>query len=444
MSVWNLIAASHFALEEDPANRETVINVAIGSTYSPSDSDGDSSEDEITNFHDHLASSPHQSYIHNGNAPECHHPHPSNIPSGSNNFLQVPDGKTPCTRIMKRTTMVAKKESDRKLVDAWMRAKTPRPDTAKSDVGPSWEDTMDINHEIGADDTETCFKCGEGFHRLLRCRVCGRSIHTPKCVYNETNGDIVVTATSLRCYTTGFVWSCPDCENLLGMLEDEEMIELMESFDDLDVDCDSRISLDDFLKYKHKHFKIKYRRAMDLKEVETAVEEFQRLDKPKTGMVDWWSFVDSRIVEKLSDRSKSDLVVCLQPLEIAEAKMFFRSFDADADGKITLREAEKAYERWFASLWSKVLNCSDSLTGPKKNSELSKRVGEHVKVNVKIFMEADIKQHGTVSWSQFLRDQSIYILAARRNAANLYKIQPRPDELEIIQAETSYISPLQS
>jgi len=36
---------------------------------------------------------------------------------------------------------------------------------------------------------------------------------------------------------TDFVWSCPDCENLLGLLTDEEMIELMESFDDLDVDC---------------------------------------------------------------------------------------------------------------------------------------------------------------------------------------------------------------
>ena len=33
------------------------------------------------------------------------------------------------------------------------------------------------------------------------------------------------------------MWSCPDCENLLGLLTDEEMIELMEGFDDLDVDC---------------------------------------------------------------------------------------------------------------------------------------------------------------------------------------------------------------
>jgi len=349
------------------------------------------------------------------------------------------DGKTPCTRKIKKTTIVAKKESDRKLVDAWLRAKTPRPSTAQSDAVPSWDETTDLNHDnVDEDGTAICYQCGEGFLRLIRCRVCGKSIHTPKCVYNETNGDLIVTATSLRCFMTDFVWSCPDCENLLGLLTDEEMIELMESFDDLDVDCDSRISLDDFLKYKHKIFKDKYKRAMDLPEVEAAIEEFRRLDKPNTGEVDWWSFVDSRIVEKLSDRSKSELVSCLTPHEVSEAKMFFRSFDADSDGKITLREAEKAYERWFASLWSKVLNCSDSTTGPKKNPELTKRVGEHVKVNVKIFMEADVKKHGTVSWSQFLRDQSIYILAARRNAANLYKIKPKPDEMEIIEAETTY------
>eukprot|EP00116_Pleurobrachia_bachei_P005884 sb/3466146/ len=135
---------------------------------------------------------------------------------------------------------------------------------------------------------------------------------------------------------------------------------------------------------------------------------------------------------------QAELVACLSPLEVSEAKQFFKSFDADADGKITLREAEKAYERWFASLWSKVLGCSDSLTGPKKNPELSKRVGEHVKVNVNIFMEADQPKHGTVSWAQFLREQSIYILAARRNAANLYKIAPKPEELEIIESETNF------
>ena len=41
----------------------------------------------------------------------------------------------------------------------------------------------------------------------------------------------------------------------------------------------------------------------------------------------------------------------------------------------------------------------------------------------------------TVSWNQFLRDQAIYILAARRNSANLYKIAPRENELAIIQNE---------
>lgn len=350
------------------------------------------------------------------------------------------DGKTPCTKKIQKASIVLKRESDKKLVDAWLRSKTPRPSTVElkgseedfpgltdADFGDV-DDTADENSEI-------CYHCKESFLKLVTCRVCGRSIHTPKCVYQETSGDIIVTATSLRCFMTDFVWSCPDCENLLGLLHDEEMIELMECFDNFDMDCDSRISLDDFLKFKHKSFKAEFKRPMDDHEIETAVEEFQMLDKPKNGFVDWWSFVDSQIVEKLSHRSKNELVKCLTPHEVKEAGMFFRSFDADHDGKITLREAEKAYERWFASLWSKVLNCSDSLTGPKKNPELSKVVGEHVKVNVRIFMEADNLRHGTVSWNQFLRDQAIYILAARRNSANLYKIRPREEELEIIRNE---------
>ena len=48
-----------------------------------------------------------------------------------------------------------------------------------------------------------------------------------------------------------------------------------------------------------------------------------------------------------------------------------------------------------------------------------------------------------VSWSQFLRDQSIYILAARRNAANLYKIKPTEEEQDVIASETNYVKPVQ-
>ena len=59
--------------------------------------------------------------------------------------------------------------------------------------------------DTGEDGTATCYQCGEGFLRLIRCRVCGKSIHTPKCVYNETNGDMIVTATSLRFVT--IFWS---------------------------------------------------------------------------------------------------------------------------------------------------------------------------------------------------------------------------------------------
>ena len=65
--------------------------------------------------------------------------------------------------------------------------------------------------------------------------------------------------------------------------------------------------------------------------------------------------VNSITITQKTDPFQAELVACLSPLEVSEAKQFFKSFDADADGKITLREAEKAYERWFASLWSKVL-----------------------------------------------------------------------------------------
>jgi hypothetical protein len=46
------------------------------------------------------------------------------------------------------TTSDLSQESDRKLVDAWLRAKTPRPSTAQSDAVPSWDETTDLNHDV--------------------------------------------------------------------------------------------------------------------------------------------------------------------------------------------------------------------------------------------------------------------------------------------------------
>lgn len=67
--------------------------------------------------------------------------------------------------------------------------------------------------------------------------------------------------------------------------------------------------------------------------------QFRRLDKPNTGEVDWWSFVDSRIVEKLSDRSKVWLVT-LSILTTADCssvvKITLSKFDFYVDSKILL------------------------------------------------------------------------------------------------------------
>ena len=49
--------------------------------------------------------------------------------------------------------------------------------------------------------------------------------------------------------------------------------------------------------------------------------QFRRLDKPNTGEVDWWSFVDSRIVEKLSDRSKVNYFI-VQSTPVANHQQF--------------------------------------------------------------------------------------------------------------------------
>ena len=45
-------------------------------------------------------------------------------------------------------------------------------------------------------------------------------------------------------------WSCPQCENISSLLKEEEMLELVEAFDKLDENLDTKVTMDEFLKYQ--------------------------------------------------------------------------------------------------------------------------------------------------------------------------------------------------
>ena len=47
-------------------------------------------------------------------------------------------------------------------------------------------------------------------------------------------------------------WSCPQCENISSLLKEEEMLELVEAFDKLDENLDTKVTMDEFLRYQVK------------------------------------------------------------------------------------------------------------------------------------------------------------------------------------------------
>ncbi|CAH1238759.1 PHF24 [Branchiostoma lanceolatum] len=281
------------------------------------------------------------------------------------------------------------------------------------DNGGHQDNTIVIPYETTeqVESDDLCSVCGVYTgNEIYPCRVCSKVYHEiclqkiGQCQDRDALGLLARAKTNIG-------WSCHECETLGPLLTEEEMQDLIDAFERCDINKDSSLSLDEYLNYRQKAME-DFDIRLSEEELDRERAKFKVMDVNQTGTLDWWEFLNFEAVRKLGRRSKNTLVRLLSPKEIDMARQTFHAFDVNNDGRITEFEARETYSRWFARFVKKETGGD----GPERQK--APTLDLHVDTNARMLMDADTKSTGTVMWMDFLRDQALYILAARPNLPN--------------------------
>lgn len=244
-----------------------------------------------------------------------------------------------------------------------------------------------------------------------RCRVCCKVFHE-LCLKKKGKLYDQSELEAFRKANTETGWSCHDCESVTTLLTDEEMQQLIENFDKLDKNQDTQINEDEYLRYKTGEYREIHNEKMPSYMEEEIRNEFKQMDKDQTGTIDWWEFLNHEALKRIgANRSKFQLVRMLSPLEIQKARDIFHAFDKDEDGYINSHEVAVGFNRWFGNLRVFDKDRSSSFGKGLDPRDISGHVDRHTRM----FMDADTDKNRLVSWDEYLREQALYILAARPN-----------------------------
>ncbi|XP_041129591.1 PHD finger protein 24-like [Polyodon spathula] len=252
---------------------------------------------------------------------------------------------------------------------------------------------------------------------LYPCRVCTRVFHDG-CLREMgylRNGSVQELTETAH---TSMGWSCYYCDNINLLLTVEEVYSLMETFKQCKIIPESCLGTDDFLSYKHFVSRQLFDEQMTEEMEELELGQFSALDPEKRGQIEWADFLyheSIRVLEKF--RSQNSLVRLLTAKERERARASFTALDQDKDGLITGGESKKAQHTWFRKHTKESQSCNVSIShvGPiSESSPASSGSGK----------SRDQDENRQVDWLEFLKENAIYILAARPNSGAVHLRPP--------------------
>ncbi|XP_037347548.1 PHD finger protein 24 isoform X1 [Talpa occidentalis] len=256
---------------------------------------------------------------------------------------------------------------------------------------------------------------------LFPCRICTRVFHDG-CLrrMGYLQGDSTAEVTETAHTETG--WSCHYCDNLNLLLTEEEMYSLAETFQHCKVIPDCSLTLEDFLRYRHQAAKRgDSDRALSDEQEEQAVGQFASLDPERRGHIEWSDFLSHEsllLLQKL--RPQNSLLRLLTVKERERARTTFLAHSSD--NTISEAECHRAQHSWFCKQPAEAASCSVSIShvGPIADSSPA---SSSSKSQDKALLPTE-QECRSVDWPTFLRENVIYILAARPNSAAIHLKPP--------------------
>ncbi|XP_043858649.1 PHD finger protein 24 [Dromiciops gliroides] len=254
---------------------------------------------------------------------------------------------------------------------------------------------------------------------LFPCRICTRVFHDG-CLrrMGYLQGDSAVEVTEMAHTETG--WSCYYCNNLNLLLTEEEMYSLMETFQQCKIIPDCSLTLEDFLRYHHQAARRGgSERALSEEQEEKAAQQFAALDPEHRGHVEWPDFLSHeslRLLQKL--RPQNSLLRLLTVKERERARTAFLA--RGIGGYISETECHLAQHTWFRKRPLEAPSCNVSISHVGPMSESSPASNSSAKSQEKPLQTAEQEEPRSVDWPTFLKENVIYILAARPNSAAIH------------------------
>ncbi|KAJ3605732.1 hypothetical protein NHX12_027776, partial [Muraenolepis orangiensis] len=231
---------------------------------------------------------------------------------------------------------------------------------------------------------------------LYPCRICTRVFHDG-CLRELGYLRAEALQEMRESARTISGWSCYYCDNVNLLLTEEEMYSLVETFKQCKIIPESCLVSDELLQYRHFMSKQQFERDLTDEQEEEVLGQFAALDPDKKGHIEWSDFLyfeSLTVLRKL--RTENSMVRLLSSKEKDRARNLFLNLDLDKDGLITGGESRQAQQSWFHKLNKDTQSCSVRL------------------------MLSSAMNCGLVTWKDFLKESSIYIIAARPNSSAMH------------------------
>ncbi|XP_048360156.1 PHD finger protein 24 [Sphaerodactylus townsendi] len=234
----------------------------------------------------------------------------------------------------------------------------------------------------------------------------------------EKGGELIEAA------HTEIGWSCYRCDNLNLLLTEEEMGLLAESFKQSKVSPESQLSLEDFLSYKRLASQQEGVQNHSEEQEERDALQFAALDPEKTGHVEWADFLSHESILLLQrTRTQNSLLHLLTGKERERARAAFRALDQQGDGLLSEAECRRTQHTWFRKRHKEATSCSVSIShvGPMSENSPASSSSTSSRGQEKVLLSVEPEEPSrTVNWLTFLRENAIYILAARPNSPAIH------------------------
>ncbi|XP_026540781.1 PHD finger protein 24 [Notechis scutatus] len=243
---------------------------------------------------------------------------------------------------------------------------------------------------------------------LLACRVCTKVYHDG-CLQRMGLLSPAEPSEAIQAAHSAVGWSCYHCDNLNLLLTEEEMNSLSDAFRQSNIAPDSSLSLEDFLRYKGLGGQPSSR-----EEKERQAQQFRALDPGQKGRVAWTDFLSHESLVLLQrTRTQKGLLHLLTGKERERAREAFLALNQHGDGLISRDQSRRAQHAWFrkrppgsSASASQVDPVSEGNSQRQEDKELPR--------------EEPGEPSRSVTWPAFLRESTVYILAARPNSAAIH------------------------